>query len=118
MSDKVGCVAVGEPSGGGSFMGRMMLQRPTQWGNKILGTAEEEVERLVNNSYLVAKQIITDNRDLLEHLTAELMEREVVSAEEFQMMLVKFKAMTIDYKVLGEARNRESLTFHNMPASM
>jgi ATP-dependent Zn protease len=64
-----------------------------------LGAAEEEVERLVNgNSYLVAKQILTDNRDLLENLTAELMEREVVSAEEFQMMLVEFKAKTIDYK--------------------
>jgi ATP-dependent Zn protease len=63
-----------------------------------LGAAEEEVERLVNgNSYLVAKQILTDNRDLLETLTAELMEREVVSAEEFQMMLVEFKAKIIDY---------------------
>jgi cell division protease FtsH len=118
MSDKIGRVAVSEPSGGGPFMGRMMLQRPTQWGNKILGTAEEEVERLVNNSYLVAKQILTDNRDLLEHLTATLMEREVVSAEEFQMMLVQFKAKTIDYKILGEERNRESLPFQNMPASV
>jgi hypothetical protein len=85
-----------------------------------LGAAEEEVERLVNgNSYLVAKQILTDNRDLLENLTAELMEREVVSAEEFQMMLVEFKAKTIDYKILGVLeRNRESLPFQNMPASM
>jgi hypothetical protein len=68
--------------------------------------------------YLVAEQILTDNRDLLENLTAELMEREVVSAEEFQMMLVEFKAKTIDYKILGVERNRESLPFQNMPASM
>jgi hypothetical protein len=54
----------------------------------------------------------------LEHLTATLMEREVVSAEEFQMMLVQFKAKTIDYKILGEERNRESLPFQNMPASV
>merc|ERR1719337_25760 len=39
MSDKVGSVAVSEPSGGGPFMGRMMMgQRPPQWGNKMLGT--------------------------------------------------------------------------------
>jgi ATP-dependent Zn protease len=88
------------------------------WGNKILGTVEEEVERLVNNSYLVAKQIVTENRPLLEHLTQALMEQEVVSAEEFQMMLIEFQAKTIDYKVLGEERNRESLPFQGMPASV
>merc|ERR1712087_415983 len=115
MSDKVGRVAVSEPSGGGPFMGQMMLRRPTQWGNKLMGTIEEEVERLVNNSYLIAKKVLEDNRPLLDHLANVLMEQEVVSAEEFQMMLVEFKSQTIDYAILGEERNRESLPFQNMP---
>jgi len=115
MSKKVGALALSEPSGQGPFMGMNMLRRQTTWGNKIMGTVEEEVERLVNNSYLIAKKILNDNRDLLEHLTAELMEREVVSAEEFQMMLVNFKARTIDYKVLGEEMNREKLPFQALP---
>ena len=118
MSDKVGRVAMNEPGGGGPFMGRMMLQRPTQWGNKLLGTVEEEVERLVNNSYIIAKEILNENRELLEHLTKTLIEQEVVSAEEFQMMLVQFKAQTIDYKILGEDRNREILPFQAMPSSV
>ncbi|CAB9516060.1 zinc metalloprotease FTSH, chloroplastic [Seminavis robusta] len=118
MSDKVGRVAVSEPSGGGPFMGQMMLRRPTQWGNKLMGTIEEEVERLVNNSYLVAKKILSENKDLLDHLANVLMEQEVVSAEEFQMMLVQFKAQTIDYKILGQDKNRESLPFQNMPSSV
>merc|ERR1712087_615379 len=88
MSDKVGRVALSEPSGQGPFMGLRMMQRQTMWGNKILGTVEEEVERLVNNSYLIAKQILSENNDLLEHLTQVLIDQEVVSAEEFQMMLV------------------------------
>ena len=100
-------------------MGRSMMgQRPTQWGNHLLGTVEEEVERLVNNSYLIAKQILDDNRDLLEHLTGMLLDQEVVSAEEFQMMLVQFQAKTIDYRILGEERNREKLPFQAMPASV
>jgi cell division protease FtsH len=81
-----------------------------------MGTVEEEVERLVNNSYIIAKKILNDNKDLLEHLTKVLMEQEVVSAEEFQMMLVEFRARTIDYKVLGEEKNREKLPFQAMPA--
>merc|ERR1711957_890461 len=102
---------MGEPSGGGPFMGLQMMQRQTQWGSKIMGTVEGEVERLVNNSYLVAKTILSDNADLLEHLTQALLEREVVSAEEFEMLLVQFRARTIDYAVIGEERNREQLPF-------
>jgi len=118
MSDKVGRVALSEPSGGGPFMGLQMLQRQTMWGNKILGTVEEEVERLVNNSYLIAKKILEENNELLEHLTKVLLEQEVVSAEEFQMMLVEFKAKTIDYAIVGEERNREKLPFQALPNSL
>lgn len=118
MSDKVGRVALSEPGGQGPFMGRMMLQRQTMWGNRILGDVEVEVERLVNNSYLIAKKILTDNSELLEHLTKTLIEQEVVSAEEFQMMLVEYKAKTIDYKTIGEERNREKLPFQALPASI
>ncbi|CAJ1950090.1 unnamed protein product [Cylindrotheca closterium] len=115
MSDKIGRIALSEPSGGGPFMGMNMLRRQTMWGNKILGTVEEEVERLVNNSYLIAKKILDENKDLLEHLTQTLLEQEVVSAEEFQMMLVEYKAKTIDYALLGEERNREKLPFQALP---
>ncbi|CAJ1942572.1 unnamed protein product [Cylindrotheca closterium] len=118
MSDKIGRVALSEPSGGGPFMGMNMLRRQTMWGNKILGTVEEEVERLVNNSYLIAKEILISNKDLLEHLTQTLIEQEVVSAEEFQMMLVEFKSKTVDYAIIGNERNREQLPFQGLPASV
>merc|ERR1712071_707690 len=118
MSDKVGRIALSEPSGGGPFMGLQMTQRQTMWGNKILGTVEEEVERLVNNSYLIAKKILADNNDLLEHLTKVLLEQEVVSAEEFQMMLVEFNAQPIDYAIIGETRNREKLPFQALPSAL
>jgi cell division protease FtsH len=116
MSDKVGRVVVSEGGGGGPM--QMMMQRQRTWGNKKMGDVEQEVERLVNNSYLIAKKILEDNRELLDHLAATLIEQEVVSAEEFQMMLVEFNAQTIDYKIVGEERNREKLPFQNMPLSM
>jgi cell division protease FtsH len=118
MSDKVGRIALSEPSGGGPFMGRMMMRRPTQWGANLMGQVDGEVERLVNNSYLVAKKILQDNRPLLDHLAKTLMEQEVVSAEEFQMMLVEFKAKTISYGILGENRHREDLPFQTMPSGL
>merc|ERR1712032_1653963 len=69
-----------------------MMRGTALWGDKMLKGVEEETERLVNNSYMIAKAILLENRELFEHLTQALMETEVVSAEEFQMMLVKFNA--------------------------
>ena len=84
----------------------------------MMGTVEEEVERLVNNAYLIARKVVEMNRDLLEHLTKVLMEQEVVSAEEFQMMLVKVNTRTIGYAILGEEKNREKLPFQSLPTGV
>jgi cell division protease FtsH len=114
MSDVVGRVAVSEPQAP-QFMGLSMLRRQTEWGSVIKDRVSDEVERLVNNSYLLAKKILTENRALLERLKDVLMEQEVVSAEEFQMMLVEFKAETVGYEVLSEERNRDKLPFQSVP---
>ena len=115
MSPEVGLVALENPQSGGPFMGLSMGMQRTKWGSKIMGTVDQEVERLVNNSYLKAKQILEENRDLLDHLAKALVEQEVVSAEEFQMMLVQFGAKTADFSIIGKDQNREDLPFQNLP---
>ena len=118
MSDKVGRIALTRPQEEGPFMGRMMGQRRTMWGKKIMGTVDAEVERLVNNSYIKAKHIIQKNRKLLDHLAKTLVEQEVVSAEEFQMMLVEFNAKAESFTILGEDRRRDDLPFQDLPAKV
>merc|ERR1712183_410624 len=115
MSETVGCVAIETPQQGGPFMGRSMGQQRTQWGGKIVGKADYEVERLVNNSYIKARKILTDNRPLLDHLAKTLVEQEVVSAEEYAMMLVQFNAKVCDFDVIGDELNREALPFQDLP---
>ena len=115
MSDEVGRVALSTPDSGGPFMGRSMGQQRTKWGSRIMGKTDAEVERLVNNSYLKAKKIITDNRPLLDHLARTLVEQEVVSAEELQMMLVQFDSKVAKFDIVGVDRNREQLPFQSMP---
>lgn len=112
MSDKVGSINCS-----GNDMGQMekMMAGGSIWGDDILKTVEEEVERLTNNSYLTAKQILLENRDLFEELTEALMEREVVTAEEFQMMLLTNKSKTVGYELIGQEKNREKLPFQELP---
>jgi len=118
MSEKVGSVCLDASGGNPQFMGMGMLQGRTLWGTKKMKDVEEETERLVNNSYIIAKVILEENRELFEHLTKTLLEQEVVSAEEFQMMLVQFNSKTIDYKLIGEERNREALPFKGLPETV
>jgi len=118
MSDAVGPIALERPQSGGPFMGRSMGQRSTSWGGKTMSAVDAEVERLVNNSYLIAKKVLTENRPLLDHLAKTLVEQETVSAEEFQMMLVEFGTKTVDFGVIGEERNREKLPFQAMPVTV
>lgn len=115
MSPEVGLVALETPQSGGPFMGRSMGQQQTRWGSKIMGTVDMEVERLVNNSYLKAKQIIEDNRDLLDLLAKTLVDQEVVSSEEFQMMIVQCGSKTADFKIIGEEQKRDDLPFQDLP---
>jgi len=95
-----------------------MGQRGPRWGTKIMGKSDAEVERLVNNSYIKAKMIIETNRDLLDHLARTLVEQEVVSAEEFQMMIVQFNSKVADFDVIGKDKNREKLPFQSMPETI
>jgi len=118
MSDLVGNVVVEEQQQGGPFMGREMGGGGPSWGGKVNMEIDIEVERLVNNSYLTAKKILSDNMDLLKELSNDLCERETVTAEEFQMLLVKFNAQTIDYKTIGENLERAALPFQKLPQAI
>ena len=118
MSQEVGAVALSTPQQGGPFMGREMGQQQTRWGSKIMGKTDAEVERLVNNSYIKAKLIISSNRPLLDHLAKTLVEQEVVSSEELQMMLVEFNSKVADFDVIGKDKNREQLPFQTLPTTL
>ena len=60
-------------------------------------------------------RILTENRELLDHAAYTLSENEVVTAEEFQMMLLLFNANVTEYKLMGGERNREHLPFQDFP---
>ena len=118
MSNLVGPVALSSPQEGGPFMGRqlgMMRRHRNPWGSRLMGLVDLEVERLVNNAYVTAKFVLTENMELLHHLANTLAENEVVTAEEFQLMLLSFDAKVCEYKLMGEDINRELLPFKTFP---
>ena len=73
----------------------------------------------VNNAYLLAKRVLTDNMDLLKELSKQLCDTETVTAEEFQMLLVKYGTKSVPYESFptddGKGNMRDLLPFQQMP---
>ena len=80
MSERIGSVKLG--SGGGEpFLGRDMSQE-RNYSDQVAYVVDEEVRRLLDNAHDEAYQILTENRDVLDQLALELLERETLNQAE------------------------------------
>lgn len=107
MSDKLGPIFIDETR-------RSIFQQGSVWSTEIMEMVDEEVERLVSNAYLLAKEILSTNMVLLQALAQRLVEQETVTTEEFAMMLVEYKAKTVKYDVYGVSKV-SSLPYDSSP---
>ena len=80
MSERIGSVKLG--SGGGEpFLGRDMGQE-RNYSDQVAYVVDEEIRRLLDNAHDEAYQILTENRDVLDRLALELLERETLNQDE------------------------------------
>ncbi len=85
MSDRLGPVALGRQQGG-MFLGRdIMAER--DFSEETAAAIDDEVRNLVEQAYRRAKMVLTENREVLNHLAEMLIERETVDSEELQSLL-------------------------------
>ena len=95
MSDKLGPVALGR-SQGGMFLGRD-ISAERDFSEDTAATIDSEVSILVEIAYKRAKKALNDNRQVLEELTAMLMETETVDSLEFQDLLIRHEVKVAEY---------------------
>ncbi len=95
MSDKLGPVALGR-SQGGMFLGRD-ISAERDFSEDTAATIDSEVSILVEIAYKRAKKALNDNRQVLEELTAMLMETETVDSLEFQDLLIRHQVKVAEY---------------------
>lgn len=87
MSDRLGPVALGR-QGGNVFLGRDIAS-DRDFSDDTAAAIDEEVSQLVDNAYQRAKQVLVDNRCVLNELADMLVEKETVDSEELQTLLAK-----------------------------
>ena len=89
MSEKMGNMTYGEPHEQ-VFMGRDFGQTK-DYSEQIAFELDNEVKRIIDEQYKVAKQVLTENRDILNELAMALLEHESINAEEFEELIEKVK---------------------------
>ncbi|MEB3312357.1 MAG: ATP-dependent zinc metalloprotease FtsH3 [Snowella sp.] len=85
MSDRLGPVALGRQNGG-VFMGRDIAS-DRDFSDETAATIDEEVRQLVDQAYQRAKDVLVNNRSILDKLAELLVEKETVDSEELQEIL-------------------------------
>ena len=80
MSERIGSVKLGG-GGGEPFLGRDMGQE-RNYSDQVAYVVDEEIRRLLDNAHDEAYQILTENRDVLDRLALELLERETLNQAE------------------------------------
>lgn len=84
FSDKVGLVNYGNDEDE-VFIGRD-LAHTRSYGENVAAVIDSEVKRIIDECYAKAKEIITENRDVLDRCAELLMKKEKVTREEFEAM--------------------------------
>jgi cell division protease FtsH len=85
MSERLGPVALGRQNGN-VFMGREIAS-DRDFSDETAAAIDEEVRNLVEQAYRRAKEVLLNNRHILDRLAEMLIEKETVDADELQELL-------------------------------
>ena len=85
MSDRLGPVALGRQNGN-VFLGRDIAS-DRDFSDETAAAIDEEVRNLVDRAYRRAKEVLTQNRHILDQLAQMLVEKETVDSDELQEIL-------------------------------
>jgi len=80
MTERLGAIKLGQDNGE-VFLGRDMGHQ-RDYSEEIAAIVDEEVKKLIENAHNEAWQILVDNRDVLDNLVLELLEKETLNKAE------------------------------------
>ena len=90
MSEKMGNMAYGQNEQN-IFLGRDFGMK-RDYSDEIAAEIDKEVKKIVDERYSIAKKLLTENRDMLEYISKNLLERETLDEKEFNELMEKVKS--------------------------
>ena len=89
MSEKMGHMQYGK-SQEHIFMGRD-FGHSNDFSDEIAAEIDKEVKKIVDERYEIAKQLLTENRDMLEYISKALLDQETIDEKTFEELMEKVK---------------------------
>lgn len=89
MSDKLGPMAYGKNQEN-VFMGRDFGHQ-RDYSEQIAYEIDEEIKSIVEERYELAKRLLNENRDMLEAISKELLDKETIDEQEFTQIMERVK---------------------------
>ena len=90
MSEKLGTMAYGKNQEN-VFMGRDFGHQ-RDYSEQVAYEIDQEIKRIVDERYELAKKLLSENRDMLERISKELLEKETIDEKEFEEIMEQVKA--------------------------
>ena len=85
MSDKLGPMAYGKNQEN-VFMGRDFGHQ-RDYSEQVAFEIDEEIKHIVDERYELAKRLLSENRDMLEAISRELLDKETIDDKEFEEIM-------------------------------
>ncbi|HUC88983.1 MAG TPA: ATP-dependent zinc metalloprotease FtsH [Candidatus Paceibacterota bacterium] len=85
MSDEIGPMAL-ESDDGQTLFGRGVNDK--EYGEKMSSMIDSEISKIMNNSFAVAKKVLTDNRKILDAIAKKLIEVETLEQAEYNQIII------------------------------
>ena len=89
MSERLGLINYDNDSDE-VFIGRDFGHTSRGYGEKVAGTIDEEVKRIIDECYLKAKAILEEHQSVLEACAQLLLEKEKITRSEFEALFEKY----------------------------
>ena len=90
MSEKLGNMAYGKNQEN-VFMGRDFGHQ-RDYSEQVAYEIDQEIKRIVDERYELAKRLLSENRDMLERISKELLEKETIDEKEFEQIMEDVKS--------------------------
>ncbi len=90
MSDKLGPMAYGKNQEN-VFMGRDFGHQ-RDYSEQVAFEIDEEIKHIVDERYELAKRLLSENRDMLEAISRELLDKETIDDKEFEEIMNRVRS--------------------------
>ena len=62
------------------------------YSEQVAYEIDQEIKRIVDERYELAKRLLSENRDMLERISKELLEKETIDEKEFEQIMETVKS--------------------------